>query len=104
MGLQFARSTEGAREAVQAIKIALGANPSLSNTKEGNLKIIDLMDQSAQYQVDKLAAADAYERKNGHYVGFESWWDKSHPVSQYLSQAVPYQIPKLQSGRPDGSK
>lgn len=91
MGLTFARQTEGAREAVQAIKIALGANPSLLNTEQGNRKIIDIMDQSSKYDQERAKAAQAFMQKNdGHLTGFDTWFNNTHSPATFISKAVPY--------------
>lgn len=108
MGLTFARQTEGAREAVQAIKIALGANPSLMNTSQGNLKIIDIMNQGANYDLDRGQAATNYMAKQQdgptgvpHLVGFDNWFANAHSPAQYVSKAVPYQVPRMSTGTVD---
>lgn len=91
MGLTFARQTEGAREAVQAIRIALGANPSLLNTEDGNRKIIGIMDQASKYDQERAKAAQAFMQKNdGHLTGFDTWFNQSHPPASFISKAVPY--------------
>lgn len=103
MGLTFARQTEGAREAVQAIKIALGANPSLLNTEQGNRKIIDIMDQSSKYDQERAKAAQAYLQKNdGHLVGFDTWFNQNHSPATFISKAVPYALPKDHSELQNG--
>ena len=104
MGLTFARQTEGAREAVAAIKIALGANPSLSNTTEGNRKIIDLLDAGVQHDLDAQKYANAYFQKNQHYVGAQEWFNQNHPPAEYTSKVIPYDLPRLQTGAVDPSK
>ena len=94
MGLTFARQTEGAREAVQAIRIALAANPSMLTSETGNLKVIGVMKAAADYDKETSKAAHAYMQKNGgHLQGFEDWWADKHPASSFISKAVPYQIP-----------
>lgn len=105
MGLTFARQTEGAREAVQAIRIALGANPSILNTVAGNLKIIQIMDQGAKYDIERAKAAQGYMNKQQdatgtpHLVGFDNWFGQTNAPNRFISKAVPYQLPKLQNGR-----
>lgn len=101
MGLQFARQTEGAREAVAAIRIALGGQPQMINTTEGNLKIARTLDAVAKWQSDRAQAAQDYgmaqaeKGQNGaHYVGFTKWWNSNHPVSEYTSKASPLALPK----------
>lgn len=101
MGLTFARQTEGAREAVAAIKIALGGNPSLANTKAGNLKIIDLLDAGTQHDMDAQKYGQAYFDKNGHYVGLQDWFSQNHPPAEYTSKVIPYNPPRTQSGAVD---
>ena len=107
MGLTFARQTEGAREAVMAIRIALGANPSLMNTVQGNQKIIDIMDKGADYDIARGNGAQSYMRKQQdttgvpHLVGFDNYWAAQHPASTFISKAVPYQTPLLRSGLPN---
>lgn len=103
MGLTFARQTEGAREAVAAIRIALGANPSLLNTEEGNRKIISIMEQGAKYDQERSKAAQAYMRKNDNSLtGFDTWFNDHHSPSTFTSKAVPYKMPpkrdELQNG------
>lgn len=94
MGLTFARQTEGAREAVAAIRIALGANPSLLNTEAGNRKIIAIMDQAAKYDQERSKAAQAYMQKNdGHLTGFDTWFSQTHSPAAFISKAVPYRVP-----------
>lgn len=100
-GLQFARQTEGAREAVQAIKIALGANPQLSNDTESNRKIIGVLKETARWSVERGQAAQMWaekQAKEGHdganYYGFQSWWNKNHPLSEFTSRSVPLSPPK----------
>lgn len=98
MGLLFARQTEGAREAVQAIRIALAANPSMLNTDGGNLKIIGIMRAAGNYELERGKAAQAYYSKQqdatgtAHLTGFENWFNSSHPPSQFISKAVPYPL------------
>lgn len=103
MGLTFARQTEGAREAVAAIRIALGANPSLMNTETGNRKIIGIMDQAANYDRERAKAAQAFMQNNdGHLTGFDTWFSNAHPPAAFISKAVPYTVPdrreELQNG------
>lgn len=101
LGFDMAR-TQGAREAVQVIQFALSANPNMLNTKEGALKLTDLLDKTAEWNVDRQDYAGKYLMKNRHLVDFDAWHNGAHPVQQYTSQAVPYQIPashdKLQDG------
>lgn len=103
MGLLFARQTEGAREAVMAIQIALSANPSLLNTVEGNKKIISIMEKASDYDIERGKAAEAYYKKqldhngSGHLQGFDSWYARAHPPAAFMSKALPYQLPKSQS-------
>lgn len=105
MGLTFARQTEGAREAVQAIRIALGANPSLLNTAQGNLKIIGIMDQGAKYDQDRGQAAEGYMYKQQdatgtpHLTGFDNYFAGAHPPAAYISKAVPYEVQRTQDGK-----
>ena len=93
MGLTFARQTEGARESLQAIQIAVGANPSLATTKEGNQKIIDLMEAGAKHDLDQQSYENAFYQKNGHYVGAKEWFDQNHPPAEYTSKVMPYNLP-----------
>lgn len=99
MGLTFARQTEGAREAVQAIRIALGANPQLTTTTEGNMKIIQTLKAAAEWDRDKAVAASVYADKQAkegqgyHYVGFEQYWNKEHPLIEYTSKIIPLAKP-----------
>lgn len=99
MGLQYARQTEGAREAVQAIRIALAANPSILNTEAGNLKIIKVMKAAADYDIERSKAAAQYYKKQadttgtGHLENFDTWFANNHSPSQFISKAVPYQLP-----------
>lgn len=104
MGLTFARQTEGAREAVAAIKIALGGNPSLGNTKEGFTKLVDIMDAGAKHDLAAQQYGDAWGQKNGHYVGFEGWMNQNHPPAEFTSKVIPYNLPSLQNGQVDPSK
>ena len=94
MGLTYARQTEGARESMQAITTALTANPSLTNTKEGNLKMIDLMEAGAKHDVDAQTYGNAYFQKNGHYVGSSEWMAQNHPPAEYASKVMPYNLPQ----------
>lgn len=108
MGLLFARQTEGAREAVQAIRIALGANPSLLNSKDGNLKIIKIMDAAADYDLESGKAAQAYYKKQldttgtGHLVGFDQWFSQNHSPAAFMSKAAPYAKPASPNDLKDG--
>lgn len=101
LGFDMAR-TQGAREAVQVIQFALSANPNMLNTKEGALRLTDLLDKTAEWHEDKQDYAGKYLMKNQHLVGLDSWFNRAHPIQTYTSQAVPYQIPashdKLQDG------
>lgn len=93
MGLEYARSTEGSRESMMAIRTALGANPQMAATTQGNKAIINIMDQTARWQQDQQQAKDDYFLRNQHYVGFGSWWNNAHPVSEYISKALPFPLP-----------
>lgn len=99
MGLLFARQTEGAREAVQAIRIALGANPSMLNTVDGNKKIIGIMNAAADYDIERAKAFKAYSAKQVDQLGyvntrgFDSWFSENYSPSKFISKAVPYQLP-----------
>lgn len=99
LGFDMSRA-QGAREAVQVITMALQANPNMLNTKEGALKLVGLLDQTAQWDRDNEDYAGKYLTKNKHIVGFDSWMQNKHPIEQYTSQAVPYQNP----GSPDKLK
>lgn len=102
MGLSYARQTEGAREAVQAIQIALRANPGMLNTVDGNLKIAKIMNAASDYDIDRGGAANSYYRKQqdttgaGHLQGFEQWYNQDHSPAAFISKVVPYQMPGTQ--------
>lgn len=105
MGLLFARQTEGAREAVQAIRIALAANPSMLNTVDGNKKIIGIMKAASDYELERGKAAQAYYSKQqdttgtAHLTGFENWFNTEHAPSKFISKAVPYPLePSVKQG------
>lgn len=94
MGMTYARETNGARQAVQALTIELAANPSMLTTQEGNLKVVKIMEAGAKYDKEMGKAAEAYMQKNdGHLTGFENWWAEKHPAAAFISKAVPYQVP-----------
>lgn len=101
LGFDMAR-TQGAREAVQVITMALQANPNMLNTQEGALKLTHLLQKTAEWHEDNQDYAGKYLIKNNHLVGHDSWMQQKHPIQQYTSQAIPYQIPatadKLQDG------
>lgn len=103
MGLEYARQTEGSRESMQAIRTALAGNPQLAATTEGNKAIIGIMDQTAKWQQDMQQAKDDYYQKNGHYVGFGSWWNGAHPVSEYISKAMPFPLPTSKDAAKPGT-
>lgn len=105
MGLLFARQTEGAREAVQAIRIALAANPSMLNTVDGNKKIISIMKAASNFELERGKAAIGYYSKQNdatgtpHLEGFESWFNDQHSPSKFISKAVPYPLePSMKQG------
>lgn len=104
MGLLFSKDSIGAREALQSIRIALGANPSLMNTTQGNLKVIDIMNRGADYDIERGKAATAYMAKQQdatgtpHLTGFDNYFVNAHPPAQFVSKAVPYQVPRLRDG------
>lgn len=93
LGFNMARE-QGAREAVQVIQMALSANPNLLMSKEGNTTIANILDQGAQWAIDKGEYAQAYLQKNGHLVGFDAWWNHNHPIQEYTSKASPYVMPE----------
>lgn len=99
MGLTFARQTEGAREAVAAINIALKANPSLLNTEAGNKMILNIMDKGADWDIERGKAANSYFRKqlndtkHGHLFGFDPWFNANHAPAHFTSEAYPHQLP-----------
>lgn len=107
-GLTFARQTEGAREAVMAIQIALRANPGLLNTVEGNKKILDILEAGDKYDQEMSKGAQAYMMKqqdttgSGHLVGFEDHFIKAHHPSTFVSKAMPYQFPSDPKTLKDG--
>lgn len=107
-GLTFARQTEGAREAVMAIQIALRANPGLLNTVEGNKKILDILEAGDKYDQEMSKGAQAYMMKqqdttgSGHLVGFEDHFIQSHHPSTFVSKAMPYQFPSDPKALKDG--
>lgn len=98
-GLTFARQTEGAREAVMAIQIALRANPGLLNTREGNLKMVDILEAGDKYDQEMSRGAQAYMMKQQdthgtpHLVGFQDHFITAHHPATFVSKAVPYQLP-----------
>lgn len=97
--LGFALSrTLGAREAAQTIQAAIKANPNMMNTLQGNQTVIGLLDKTADRQIDAQQFADAYYQKNGHYIGAEAAFNKTHPAAEYVSQAVPYSLPLTAAG------
>lgn len=104
MGLKFAKETEGAREAVQAIKIALGANPSSAMTREAALKIIGIMKGANQRSIDMQQYQQAWLEKNHSYLGFEPWFNQNHSVEEYTSKVLPHQVPRGSDGKIDASQ
>lgn len=107
-GLTFARQTEGAREAVMAIQIALRANPGLLNTKEGNLKMLDILEAGDKYDQEQSKAAQSYLMKQqdttgtGHLEGFENHFITAHHPSTFVSKAMPYKLPPDHNALRDG--
>lgn len=97
-GLNYDRQTLGAREAVMAINIGLGANPQMMNTTPGNLKIIQLLKAGSDYDIERGKAAQAYFQKQqketgtGHLIGFDSWFNKEHSPASFTSKIIPYPI------------
>jgi hypothetical protein len=92
LGFDMSRE-QGAREAVQVIQFAMSANPNMLNTKEGALKLIGLLDNAAQWNLDRADYAGKYLLKNGHLIGFDQWHQQNHPLDEQTSKAVPYQVP-----------
>lgn len=107
MGTQYARETEGARQAVAGINIALKANPQLSNSKEGFLKILDILDAGSKHDLAAQEYGNAWFQKqaqtgpSGHYLGFQAWMNQNHPPEEFISKAVPLDAPRLPSGPVD---
>ena len=65
-----------------------------------------MLAQQAQANIDRQRYADAYYQKNAGTVGrlgFDSWWNENHAMPTYMSKAIPYEVPRLQSGAPDPS-
>lgn len=104
MGMEYAKNTNGMRQAAQTIQVELAANPSMLTSEAGNLKVIKLMEAGAKYDKEMTKAADAWMKKNdGSLVGFENWWANKYPAAQFMSKVVPYVPPpggkdKLQNG------
>lgn len=94
LGFSLAKSEVGTREAVQTIQYAFAANPNLKMSKEGDLMVTKLLTAGTQWNIDRAKYANAFLQKNGHLVGFDSWWDNTHPVAQYTSAVMPYQFPE----------
>ena len=102
MGMNYAKETNGMRQAAQTIQVELAANPSMLTSKDGNLKVIKIMEAGAKYDKEMVKAADAYMKKNNHLTGFETWWANTHPAAQFISKEAPWQPPsdisKMQNG------
>lgn len=97
LGFALAR-TMGAREAAQIVQGAIKANPNMLATVQGNETVIGLLRAAAQHDIDEQTYADAWHQKNGHYVGAKAWFDQNHPVQEYTSKVVPYELPRLANG------
>lgn len=104
MGLQYARATEGAREAVAAIKIALGANPQSTTPREANLRIIRLMKAANQYSIDKMDYGNQYFQQNKHYVGSDEAFSNQRTPEMYTSRVEPFHLPTNTHGYVDSNR
>ncbi len=104
LGTQYARQTEGARQAVAGINIALKANPQLAQSKDGFLKILDILDAGTKHDLVAQEYGNAWFQKNQHYLGFQPWINQNHPPEEFISKTVPLDVPRLQGGPVDETK
>lgn len=104
MGLTYARQTEGAREALGSIQIALKANPQIAQSEGGFVTLLKLLDAGTQHDLAAQQYGDAFFNKNSHYVGFQGWMNQNHPPAEFTSKVVPYNLPAGQNGSVDPSQ
>lgn len=97
--MKFVKDTIGARESLMAIQAITSAFPHLANTKEGNLIMVDIMDELAKYTQDRAKYAGAFMEKNqelgwnNNLNAFARWWAENKPAEQYVSRAMPRNLP-----------
>lgn len=97
LGFTMAREM-GAREAAQVVQWAIGANPNAMQTRQGALKVAHILDQQANWYIDRAKYAGAWQHKNEDLVNFEPWWNNNHSLRSYVSKvsALP-----IESANPD---
>lgn len=103
--MKFVRDTIGARESLMAIQAITSAFPNMANTKEGNRTMIDIMTEMGKYTQDKAKYAARFMEKNAdldwntRMTAFQNWWGQTHSAEQYISRAMPRNVPTYQDGK-----
>jgi hypothetical protein len=91
LGFELAR-TLGSREAQNIVQQAISSNPGLGNSPEGNVKLIGLIKQGLQRDIDRRSFYDTWlDPKSGHgsMAGAATAFDKAKPADYYVSQVLP---------------
>lgn len=92
LGFELAR-TLGSREAQMIVQQAITTNPGLANSPQGNEKLIGLIKQGLQRDVDRRAFYDQWiaPQGGGHgsLAGAATAFDKASPANLYVSQVLP---------------
>ena len=86
---------------------AITTNPGLANSPQGNEKLIGLVQQGLQRDIDRRGFYDQW-LQNGHgsMAGAATAFDQAKPADYYVSQVLPLKITsKTQyDGLPDGTR
>jgi hypothetical protein len=92
LGYELAR-TLGSREAQMIVQQAIASNPGLYNSPQGNEKLIGLIQQGLQQDVDRRNFYDNWLSPNsghgGTLAGAATAFDKAKPADFYVSQVLP---------------
>jgi muramidase (phage lysozyme) len=92
LGFELAR-TLGSREAQNIVQQAITTNPGLANSPQGNEKLIGLVQQGLQRDIDRRGFYDQW-LQNGHgsMAGAATAFDQAKPADYYVSQVLPLKV------------
>jgi hypothetical protein len=104
LGFALAR-TMGARESQQIVEQAIKTNPGLATSPEGNKQLIGLMRQQLARDIDRRDFYDTWAAAIGGYNGAATEFNRLHPVEQYVTKVLPYNVKTLDEAKtlPPGS-
>ncbi len=90
LGFNLAR-TLGSREAQMIVEQSIRANPNLLGSPEGNEKLVGLIREGLQRDMDRRAFYDNWFTAHHNFAGAATAFDQAAPVEMYETRILPAQ-------------